>query len=189
MSTEENNTGSNMNQRKPFYRPIDKSTSGTSTSTRLKMVREVKFHLHHSMQRKSSEYFGKIKEAIITKINLEFDNPIEITESFRMGTENMFSKPVLQKGVGGDDEIKAEENMMFMEGYKINFTFFPQSELKFKEQWVKAFALIWDSYCSREVCVAIKEMPDFEFVISNDPLILLGMIKSLMHTLERAKYP
>ena len=79
--------------------------------------------------------------------------------------------------------------MMFMEEYKINFTFFHQAELKFKEQWVKGFALIWDSYCSREVCVTIKEIPDFESVIRNDPLILLGMIGNLMHTLERTKYP
>lgn len=72
---------------------------------------------------------------------------------------------------------------------KINFTIFRQSELKFKEQWVKAFALIWDSFCSREVCMAIKGMPDFESVISNDPLFMLGRAERLMCTTEKAKYP
>ena len=89
MGNKENNSGSNGNRRKPFYRKINKST----LSTRPKMVREIKFHLHDSMQRKSSESFGKIKEAIITKISLEFENPIEIVESLKTGTQILFRKP------------------------------------------------------------------------------------------------
>ena len=37
--------------------------------------------------------------------------------------------------------------------------------------------------------MAIKEMPDFESVIRNDPLTTLSRVESLMHTPERAKYP
>ena len=99
MSTKDNNSGSNGNQRKPLNKKFDNPTSGMSksTSTRPKLVRELKFNLHDSVQRKSSESFGKIKEAIITKIYLEFDNPIEIAESLKVGTKNVFKKPDIKK--------------------------------------------------------------------------------------------
>ena len=113
------------------------------------MVRELKFNLHDSVNRKFSESFGKIKEAIITRINLELDNTIEIADSLKMGTKIVFVKPKLESSLSVDKDIKVQENLMFMEEYKINFTIFRQSELKFKEQWVKAFVLIWDSFCSR----------------------------------------
>ena len=93
-----------------------------------------------------------------------------------MGTKFVFEKPKIQSSTSDDAGIRAQENLMFMEEYKINFTIFRQSELKFKEQWVKAYALIWGSYCSRELCMAIKEMPDFESVIRNDPLTTLSRV-------------
>ena len=41
-------------------------------------ARELKFYLHDSAGRKQSESFGKIKEAIINKIQRMFDHPLEI---------------------------------------------------------------------------------------------------------------
>ena len=110
------------------------SGTGTSASTRPKKVKELKFNLHDSVNRKSSESFGKIKEAIITRINLEFDNPIEIADSLKMGTKIVFVKPKLENSLSDDVDVKVQENLMFMEEYKINFTIFQQLELKFKEQ-------------------------------------------------------
>ena len=93
----------------------------------------MKFHGHDNASRKSSESFGKIKEAIVAGINLvEFDNPIEIWESLKMqGTKFLFEKPKLV----------------------INF--------------------IDD--------VDVKEMPDFESVIKNDPLTTFSRVERLMH--------
>ena len=73
-------------------------TSGASTSAskRTKLIREMKFHLHDSESRKSSESFRKIKEAIVNRINLvEFDNQIEIWERKMQGTKFLFEKPML----------------------------------------------------------------------------------------------
>ena len=103
------------------------SGTGKSASTTPKMVKELKFNLHNSVQRKSSEYYGTIKEAIITKIHLDFDNPIEIAESLKVGTKIVFAKPKLESSISGDVNVKAQENLMFMEEYKINFTIFRQS--------------------------------------------------------------
>ena len=138
------------------------SDASTSASKRTKLIREMKFHLHDSESRKSSESFRKIKEAIVIKINVSFDNPIEIGESLKTGVKYVFEKPTIEKSTNDDDAgIRAQENLMYLEEYKINFTIFRQSEIKFKEQWIKAYALIWGSYCSREMFMAMKEMPDF----------------------------
>ena len=60
---------------------------------------------------------------------------------------------------------------------------------EFDEQWVKAYALIWGKYCSRDIQVAIKEMSDFESDIKNEPLMVLERIETLIHTPEKEKYP
>ena len=57
------------------------------------------------------------------------------------------------------------------------------------ETWIKAYALIWNSYCSRDVQRGIKEMPAFDNSIRSDPLELLTVVETLMHTPEKAKYP
>ena len=80
----------------------------SSAGTKLKLVREMKSHLHGSTIRKSSESFGKIKEAIVAGINLvEFDNPIEIWESLKMqGTKFLFEKPKLVINFIDDVDVK-----------------------------------------------------------------------------------
>ena len=59
----------------------------------------------------------------------------------------------------------------------------------FNDNWVKAYALIWEGYCSKEMQSAIKEMSTYESQIINEPLKLLATVESLMHTPERAKNP
>ena len=49
--------------------------------------------------------------------------------------------------------------------------------------------MIWKSYCSKEVQVAIEEISDFDSRIKNDPLELLKEVETLMHVPQRAKYP
>ena len=84
---------------------------------------------------------------------------------------------------------KALENEMYLEEWKIDFAIYRKDERKFDEAWVKAYALIWDTYCSREIQTVIKEMSAFKSKIRNDPLALLEMIEILIHTPEKAKYP
>ena len=62
-------------------------------------------------------------------------------------------------------------------------------EREFKYNWVKTYALVWESYCSWEVKMLAKEMKHFETVVKNQPLVLLEQMESLIHTLIRAKYP
>ena len=56
-------------------------------------VREFKFYLHDSVQRKQSESYGKIKEAIITKIQKTFDDSVDLVTSLESKTKKVYSEP------------------------------------------------------------------------------------------------
>ena len=62
-------------------------------------------------------------------------------------------------------------------------------DMDFDENWMKAFAYIYESFCIKEMQVAIKELPNYEKEIQNQPLKLLEEVKVLMHTPIRARYP
>ena len=54
---------------------------------------------------------------------------------------------------------------------------------------VKAYTLIFSSYCNKTMQNRIEEHPDFESKIQDNPIELLKAIKILMHDPVRAKYP
>ena len=56
-------------------------------------TREFKFYLHNSVGRKQSESFGKIKEAIILKIQKTFDDPIDLVTSLETKTKKVYTEP------------------------------------------------------------------------------------------------
>ena len=64
-----------------------------------------------------------------------------------------------------------------------------EDEQIFKENMRKAYAIIFDSYCGKEMQVTLKEVTDYESKVKNDPIVLLNRIKNLMHTPLRARYP
>ena len=73
--------------------------------------------------------------------------------------------------------------------FQINYEHWIKEKKTFNENWVKAFAMIFDNYCAREVQVAVKEQSDFESAVLNNPLVLLERVRLLVHTPEKAKYP
>ena len=73
--------------------------------------------------------------------------------------------------------------------WEILFNRYQDKVDKFNGLWIKAYALIWDNYCSKDLQVALKEMPDYDSVIKKEPLALLERIEQLMHTPKKAKYP
>ena len=58
-----------------------------------------------------------------------------------------------------------------------------------QENISKAYALIFTNYCTRPMQSRIKEHPDFESTIEDNPFELLKVIKTLMHDAVRAQYP
>ena len=58
-------------------------------------VRELKFYLHDLVGRKQSESFGKIKDAIIIRIQKTFDSPVDLVTSLKSNTKKVYTEPVV----------------------------------------------------------------------------------------------
>lgn len=173
-STGATNRGENSsNRRRTFYR---KKTGNADNNVVKPKVQELMFYLHDSAARKTSESFGRIKVSITLKIQKSFEKLIGISESIIGKVKTKFSKPDITKRTAGDADVNLAENAMFLEEWKTYFSIYRNDGRKFCEAWVKAYALIWDTYCLREVQLAIKEMPAFDTTIINYPLLLLETI-------------
>jgi hypothetical protein len=58
-----------------------------------------------------------------------------------------------------------------------------------EQNLTKAYALVFSMYCNKTMQNRIKEHPDFEKTIRDDPINLLTKVKVLMHDPIRSKYP
>ena len=190
MGSKENtpsNANSDNKNRRRFRRNNSNGAPNKNQNNKPKpVVREMKFYMHDSAQRKNSESFGKIKEAIILKIQTTFESPVDIVKSLRDGTKKAFTKPTMSKSTNADPNDKAAEDEQFREEWKIDYQIFCKEETRFEELWCKAFAVIWEKYCLRDLQVAIKEMSDFETTVRDNPVELLNRVEGFMHTPERA---
>ena len=101
----------------------------------------------------------------------------------------MFSVFELTKSKKADAEAKVLENRMLEMKWKADYETHLREEVDFKDNWVKAYALIWDSYYSRKMQMVVRELPDFDTTIINEPLEILSPIESLMHVPMKSKYP
>ena len=72
--------------------------------------------------------------------------------------------------------------------WKITVEIHMKDQKTLDENWVRSYTLIWDKYCSREIQMAIEEMPDFDTSIVNQPIVLLQRVDNLTHTPMKDKY-
>ena len=59
----------------------------------------------------------------------------------------------------------------------------------FESSWTKAHATIFNSFCSSAMQGELRELPNFESDIEDDPLKLLDNVQTLMYTPMRVIYP
>ena len=95
--------GQNKNKNRRRFTQIKKgnisstsknTSNGTNNkSNNLAKNRELKFHLHDSAQRKTSESFNKIVEAIVTKIQKTFDDSVDLVTSIEQKTKKVYAEP------------------------------------------------------------------------------------------------
>ena len=92
------------------------------------------------------------------KIQNTFVTPIAIAESLSSGVKTNYNKPSMRRSNDADAGIREEKNTQFLEEWRVDFLIYWKECKEFDEQWVKAYALIWGKYCSRDIQVAMKEM-------------------------------
>ena len=60
-----------------------------------------------------------------------------------------------------DEALKAIEQETFNRKYEAQLAHYFTQEMDFEENWVKAYGLIFDTYCSRDMQVALCELVSY----------------------------
>ena len=141
----------------------------------------MKFYLHDSQNRKNAESFGKIREAIINRIQRTYDHPLEIVQCLRDKQKPTFTAPVSGAVEGDNAEARLlsakKEELIFQEKFK----WYMRKQDEFAINFSKAFGMIWEPYCTTELKREIQEMPDWDQgadKVRDSPLRLLEKVET-----------
>ena len=68
------------NSRRPYYGARKKAITSKAGSQSNSSGCELRFHMHDSVHRKKAESYGKMKEAIVLRIQKTFNNGCDLAE-------------------------------------------------------------------------------------------------------------
>ena len=154
------------------------SNSNTSNSSSQNKSKEYKFYMHDSNERRSAESFGKIKDSIILKIQKTFDSPRDIVKTLRDKTQIVITEPNPAEPTGATYQERERSYQQSIRKWQEDYRWWQSKKEQCEDNLAKAYALIWENYCSKEIKRAISEMPTFESAIEHDPLELLKKLKN-----------
>ena len=151
----------------------------------------MKFVPHTGGYQKQIVTYQKMKEHIVFEIQKKFDfGASDIAGAIRDLEEFDFEdvKPERERSLLVDADDKAFEQATFDMEFKSEKQQFDKRKRAYEENKKKAFAWIFHTYCTKEMQVRLKEHPDFEGIIYNDPIELLKEIQIAMNQPMRAQY-
>ena len=111
---------------------------------------EFKFALHDS-QKKGMFTCAKITEAIIIKIQKEFEGGRLIVNSLRNKAKTNPTLPTLKQSTLADAGLRDAENKSFKCQFDAQMAHHFTVDERFENEWVRAYSLIYDNYCTRDL--------------------------------------
>ena len=169
----------------------NKSTSGNQGSGKsagFQKKNEFKFQLHDT-SRKGGYTYKKIFDAIVLKIQTTFDGGRFVVKSLRGKAKEGPILPTRGQSNKTDQLERAIEQESLNRKYEAQLSYYFTAESQFEDNWVKAYGLIYDTYCSKEMQRTIMEVSDYDTRILDNPLELLKEVERLVHVPRRAEYP
>ena len=73
--------------------------------------------------------------------------------------------------------------------YKVSLHMLIECKCMLEENKAKAFSLITNKYCTKEIQNIIQTNPKYDTKLIDDPIKLINAIKVLIHDTTRAQYP
>eukprot|EP00980_Cylindrotheca_fusiformis_P016388 scaffold4884_cov97-Cylindrotheca_fusiformis.AAC.1 len=96
----------------------------------------------------------------------------------------------VDKNAEPDDDIRDKKNEILKALHEEDMKqFSTRRDDSLRKNVPTAYAMIYADFCSSTMQIRIKEHPEFETTIYNDPIELLKAVKMLMHNPVRATYP
>ena len=149
---------------------------------------EFRFQLQDSTNKKTYT-FEKIRDAIILRIQTQFQSGRYIVTSLRDGVKKGPPMPTRETSNKADADEKRIEQETMNRKYEAKLIHYFRQNEDFEDNWIKAYGLIYATYCSREMQTAIRESQNYESTILDNPLELLTEVEKLMHVPRKAVYP
>ena len=150
----------------------------------------MKFHPHGVGRDRQTVTFSKVKERIVMKIQKEYDYGRDTADSIReMKVVDLSShRPSIQEARATDPAERAREEKALDVVFQKKMEIYLKREETLEENLAKAYSLIYENYCDTIMQIRVKEHPDFQTTILNDPIKLLEAIAKLMHEPIRAHF-
>ena len=181
------NRGGNRERKKTFFKRPDRGNSGNYHKG------DYLFRPHESGREKQIKTFDNILEKITINVQSSFTGGYYIAKSIKDKVKFDFDakgerpslKPVVAK-IEEEQMVEIRENELL---YTAELDVWIKKKNTFENNWRRAYAFIFENYCSSAMQAELKELPNFRSEIENDVLKLLQHIEILMHTPMRAIYP
>ena len=127
------------------------------------MNKDIKFNLHGTGKEKQSCSYAKVLEKICLRLQQNLANGgSSIIKSIRENEICRPEAPTRKESQLVDKDKKAFEQTTLDKEYDARLKHYIRKDKDFDENWMKAFAYIFENYCPKEMQVAIKELPNFE---------------------------
>ena len=131
-----------------------------------------------------------MKDHIISYVQRTYRHGQDIAISLReLKKRDLTSEEPTRKISSKTGDNKNLEQDGFDMRYQAEIKQFLDRQSELEENLMKAYALIFGTYCSKAIQSRVEEHPDFETTIRDDPIELLKTINMLMDDTVRAKYP
>ena len=157
------------------------SQNRSSGTTAIAKKKEFRYQLQDSSQG-NGYTFEKITQAIILKIQTTFNGGRDIVTSLRSRVKQGPPMPTRGVSVLGNADLKSIEQENLNRKYEAQLAHYFGQEVEFEDNWVKAYGLIFETYCSRDMQVAVRELIDYDTRTIDNPLELLTDVEKLRAT-------
>ncbi len=136
--------------------------------------------------------FVTVRDKIISRVGKEFDHGVDMAQSIRdMKMTNLSG----QEPKMGDNTIPTSQTEAHSRAEKVlertfdlEMKVFIERRDMLRQNESKAFALIFDEYCSKTIKSRVESLPEYEDKIYNNPIELLKAIRTAMSAPMRARY-
>ncbi len=165
----------------------NRSGNGRGRSTTAKPL--LRFTPHNASSA-TAVPFDTVKSSAVTWIQKSFDESQDLAESLRdEEAKNLKGdEPTREVSTLKDDAERKFEQEGFDMKYQLILKEHMARVKRLNQGLVKAYAVLFQTYCSTTMQNRIEEHPDYHTKIIDDPIELLKAIRTLMHDPIRARY-
>ena len=154
---------------------------------------EMKFSPYGAAHGKSPTTFETVKDHIINTIQKSYKHGQDIADSLINMEEMDMEDNEPQMGTADSEgttpaQLRTKQKAMEVK-YQIDYTRFCERQEAYKENMIKAYALIYGNFCTESMQTRLQQQVNFQDEIRNNPIELLKNIQILMHDPVRGRYP